>query len=291
MPSYTVAELRALTLRKLRQSDTSRYSLSKGTADYGWIDDEIELAEEEFVRLSKCLRTYAIVQLKTNIRVYRLPSDFIDLMAAYYYHSSLAEGYKELVVTTIEKLNDDASDWRSATGTPNTIYIDRKHGKGEVLGLYYIPSADGAAITFANANAEEVEWLCPLYYGRTDFGRVVRYGSDDSYVLSTSDTELVDAEVSDGNLLLEYYRLPIQRDEIPPEANQLIPTRAAGKLLSDMPEDSAEYKRSMALEQQFMDGVQTYINRRKRSLSGQELQSKAMVWGWQKGFQHNKDLP
>ena len=291
MPSYTTAELRALTLRKLRASDTTRFCSTSESDNYDWIDDEIELAEEEFVRLTKCLRTYAIIQLKTNIRVYRLPSDFIDLMAAYYYHSSLADGYKELVVTTIEKLNDDASDWRTATGTPGTIYIDRKHGKGEVLGLRYIPSADGGAITFANANAAEVTWLCPYYFGRTDFGRVVRYGSEDTYVLSTSDTELVDAEVSDGNILLEYYRLPLQRDEIPPEANQLIPTRAASKLLSDLPEDSAEYKRAETLEKQFFAGVEMYINRAKRSLSGHELQSKAMVWGWQKGMQFYKDLP
>ena len=169
MPSYTTAELRALTLRKLRASDTTRFCSTSESDNYDWIDDEIELAEEEFVRLTKCLRTYAIIQLKANIRVYRLPSDFIDLMAAYYYHSSLADGYKELVITTIEKLNDDASDWRTATGTPGTIYIDRKHGKGEVLGLRYIPSADGGAITFANANAAEGHMVMPLLFRQDRF--------------------------------------------------------------------------------------------------------------------------
>jgi hypothetical protein len=291
MPTYTLAEHRALTLRRLRASDTTRFCSTSETDNYDWIDDGIERAEEEFVRLTKCLRTWAIIQLKKNIRVYRLPEDFIDLMAAYFYKSTLTNGYKELAVTTPEKLNDEISDWRNATGTPSRIYVDRKHGKGDVLGVYTLPDTDGSAITFSNANASEVTWICPLYSERTDFGRVIRYGSADTYVLSSSDTELIDAEVSDGNILIEYYRMPHQRTEIPPESNRIISAFAAAELLSDLPEDSAEYKRSQLLFKEFNDGVQTYINRRKRPLAGQELRSKSAAWGWQRDFPYYKELP
>jgi hypothetical protein len=291
MPTYTLSDLRAIVLRKLRQDDTTRFCDTKSAEDYGWIDDAIEEAEEEFVRLTKCLRTWAIIQLKADIRIYRLPTDFIDIMAAYYYDSSITNDYKELAVTTIEKLNDDVSDWRKATGTPSRIYIDRQHGKASVMGVYEIPDGDGAAITFSNSNASELTWICPLYSERTDFGRVLRYTGVDGYVLSTSDTQLVDAEVSDGNILLEYYRLPHQRTEIPPESNKIIPSFAAAQLLSDAPEDSAEFKRSQALYKEFYDGAQKYINRRKRPLSGQELRATPMAWGWQQDFQFYKELP
>jgi len=289
MSTYTLADHRALTLRRLRQSGTTRFSPTSGSSDYEWIDDSIERAEEEFVRLTKCLRTYAIIQLKTNIRVYRLPVDFIDLMAAYYYSASST--YDEMKITTPEKLNDEISNWRTTTGTPKRVYIDRKHGKAEVLGVYEIPSSDGAAISFSNPNAAEVTWICPLYSERTDFGRILRYASDDTYVLSTSDTALVDAEVSAGNLLIEYYRLPHQRTEIPPESNKVISSFAAAELLSDLPEDSAEFKRSQSLYKEFYDGAQKYINRRKRPLSGQNLRATPAVWGWMQGFDYYKELP
>ena len=289
MPTYTLADHRALTLRRLRASDTTRFCSTKESANYDWIDDAIERAEEEFVRLTKCLRTYAIIQLKTNIRVYRLPEDFIDLMSVYYYDAS--DSYNELAITTAEKLNDEISDWRTATGTPTRVYIDRMHGKARVLGVYKIPESDGAAIAFTNANAAEVTWICPLYSERTDFGRVLRYGSEDTYVLSSSDTELVDAEVSAGNLLIEYYRLPHQRTEIPPESNKIISSFAAAELLSDLPEDSVEFKRSQVLYKEFYDGVQKFINRRKRALSGQELRATPAVWNWVQDMPVWKNLP
>jgi hypothetical protein len=290
MPTYTLAEQRALVLRRLRAFDTSRFSSSKGTVDYGWIDDAIIEGEEEFVRQTKCLRTYAIIQLKTNIRVYRAPSDMIDIMAAYYYDTSLAEGYKELEFTTPEKLNDNVSDWRTDVGEPERIYIDRKRGDFENIGLYPIPEKDGAAISFSNTHASKVTWICPLYTNRWDFGRVMEYHGTDYFVISTDETVIVDAEVSNGNILLEYYRLPYQRSEIPPEAAKAISMYASASLLSDNPEDSAEYKRSQALNLQFQEQIMLYINRRKRPMAAVELRAMPAVWNWQKNMGYYKEL-
>lgn len=291
MPAYTVAEQRALTLRRLRAPDTKRFSPTGGSADYAWIDDAIERAEEEFVRMTKCLRTWAVIQLKGGKRVYRLPTDCIDVMAAYYYNSSLSDGWKELVFTSIEKLNDEETDWRTSEDEPDQFYLDRKFGAGELLGLYPIPDQDGAAVSFASSYAAEVTWICPLYTGRQDFGRILRYNGTDSFVISNSDTVAIDAEVSSGNLLIEYYRLPHQRTEIPPEANKAISYFAASELLIDNDEDSAEYKRGVAMMQMFNTEVQTYVNRRKRPLSGTELRATPAVWGWVKNMSYRKELP
>ena len=45
MPTYTLADHRALTLRRLRASDTTRFCSTKESANYDWIDDAIERAE------------------------------------------------------------------------------------------------------------------------------------------------------------------------------------------------------------------------------------------------------
>ncbi len=290
MPIYTSVEQRALVLRRLRVTDTTRFSPSKGAADYEWIDGTIQEGEEEFVRQTKCLRTYAIIQLKAGKRVYRAPNDMIDIMAVYYYDSSLDDGYKEIPFTTPEKLNDEVSDWRTDTGEPEAAYIDRKRGDFDNIGIYPIPESDGAAITFTNAFASKVSWLCPLYTNRWDFGRVLEYNGTDYFVVSTEDTVIVDAEVSSGNILLEYYRLPYQRSEIPPESAKAISMYSAAELLSDNPEDSAEYKRSIALKQQFAQEVMMYINRRKRPPAAQELRVIPPVWAWQKNMNFYKEL-
>jgi hypothetical protein len=290
MPTYTVAEQRALVLRRLRVADTTRFSPTGGSADYAWIDDALERGEEEFVRRTKCLRTYAIIQLKENKRVYRLPDDYLDMMAAYYYHTSLTEGYKELTIKSIEELNDDVSDWRTDTGEPSFIYHDRQAGPHLFFGLNPIPDADGAAITFADANVSELTWICTLYSGRQDFGRVLRWTGDDTFVLSSNDQQPVDAEVSNGNILIEYYRSQYNRTELPPDAGKAISLYAASDLLSDNPEDSAEYKRSQTLLAQFEREIGIYSDKRKRPQSGKELRARPMVWNWQQNMTYYKEM-
>lgn len=290
MPVYSSADQRALVLRRLRQTNTSRYSPTRGALDYEWIDDAIERAEEEFVRLTKCLRTYCIIQLKKNIRSYVLPDDFIDMMAAYFYDSSMSEGYKELTMTTIEKLNDEISDWRTDTGEPKRLYIDRLHGKGSTLGLYPIPDTDGAAISFTNAYASEATWICPLYTNYKDFGRIKRYAGTSTFVLSTDDNVIVSPEVSNYNLLIEYYRLPYLTAEMPPESAKAISYYAAADLLQDATEDSAEFKRSAALMQLFDSEVASYINRRKRPLAGENLRLLQSGWNYMQDMDFYKEL-
>ena len=290
MPTYTVAEQRALVLRRLRVSDTSRFSPSTGTADYTWIDDAIERGEEEFVVRTKCLKTYAIIQLKNGKRIYRLPSDYIDIAAAYYYDSSLTDGYKELTFKAIGEMNDEISDWRTKAGEPENIYIDRQSGPHLFLGLNPIPDKDGLSVSFSDTDASELTWICTLYTGRQDFGRVLRWTGDDTFVLTSDLQHPVDAEVSNYNLLIEYYRSQYNRTELPPEGGKAISIYAAWDLLNDQPEDSAEFKRATTLLQLFEKEIATYTSKRKRPQAARNLQARAMVWNWQKNMTYYKEL-
>jgi len=89
---YDLDHLRALVLKGLRVTDTTRYSLAGSTADYDWIDDALNHGIRAFVRDARCLRTFAVVELKSGYKTYRLPHNFIDFLSATYYDSSLRMG-------------------------------------------------------------------------------------------------------------------------------------------------------------------------------------------------------
>jgi len=302
---YTLADLRALTLRRLRAANTSRYSPTGGNSDYDWIDDALNRGQEEFVRRTHCLRTYAIVELKKNYRTYRLPWNFLDFMAAYYYDASLTNGYQELTVTTIEHLNDEVSNWRVDTGIPSHIYIDRIYGNSWMFGLYRIPSSDGGTITIDPNYGSVVQWVCPAYTLNSEYGVIIRMETTDEYFMNVDTGVVARIIAMDKNVLLEYYRLPekliavetslgtqgIQYPEIPREYHKGLVDYAAGDLLENNPEDSAEFKRSTALKKDFEREIATYINRRKKPPAGLNLQARPGVWSWVQNMDFYKQLP
>lgn len=283
---YTLSELRALVLRMLRATDTSRYSVDGDTADYDWIDDGINRGQEDFVRETQCLRTYALVEMKANYRTYRLPWNFLDFMSAYFYTSSLSEGYQELKVTTIEKLNDEISNWRTATGDPDQIYIDRIYGDNWMFGLYPIPDTDGDTISFDSEYGSIVEWVCPLYTYNQEYGVVIRMSDTDEFFLNTDAGVVGKVGAMNGNVWIEYYRLPeqltmaAQYPEVPREYQKALVYFAVSDLLKNNPEDSAEFKRAIEFEKRFTNEVDRYKKRRKKPIAGQNLRATPQVWGW-----------
>jgi len=289
--------LRDLVLKGLRQTDTVRYSPTSGTADYEWIDDAMNRGQEEFVRRTKCLRTYAVVELKANYRTYRLPSDFLDLMSGYFYDGALSDGYKELIINTIEELNDEVSDWRTKTGSPTRVYVDRIYGNTWMFGLYPIPESDGDTITFSSDYGVVVEWVCPIYTYSQEYGVITRMTDTDEYFLNTDSGVVADVAVPDKNLWIEYYRLPMklnneeQYPEIPREYQKALPYYAVWDLLSDNPEDSNEYKRAMDFLGRFEREVKIYIDKRKRPFSGHNLRARPAVWTWMNQFEWHKAIP
>lgn len=302
---YTLDELRAVVLRMLRVGDTTRYSPTNGTADYDWVDDALNRGQEDFVRRTLCLRTYALVELKANYRTYRLPWNFIDFMSAYIYKASETNGYNELTITTIEELNSMVSGWRTETGTPEQVYVDRIYGNQWMFGLYPIPDTDGDTITFDSDYGTIVQWVCPLYTYNQEYGVVLRMSDTDEFFLNTDAGVVGKVGAMEGNVWFEYYRLPeklqdtttslgeqgTQYPEIPREYHKALIYYATADLLANNPEDSQEMKRSLMFQQKFEAEVKTYIDRRKRPIAGLHLRAEANAWNyleqqdWYKGMQ------
>lgn len=301
---YTLADLRALTLKRLRVSNTNRYSPTETPGDYDWVDDAINRAQEEFVKRTLCLRTFAIVELKANYRTYRLPWNFLDFMAAYYYDSSLTDGYRELTCSTIETLNDDVSNWRTKVDPPEVIYVDRLYGSNWMFGLYPIPNVDGQTITFNSQFGSVVNWVCPIFTFNQEYGVIIRMSDTDEFFLNTDSGVVGQVQTMNNNIFFEYYRLPEklvtgtafpsnatrQYPEIPREYHLALVDWAAGDLLENNPEDSAEFKRAMMLKGTFDKQVSTYKEKRKKPLSAQNLQAKPVVWGWVKNMQFRAEM-
>jgi len=294
---YTLSDLRALALRMLRVSDTTRYSPTGGTADYDWIDDSINRAQEDFARKTLCLRTYAVIELKANYRTYRLPWNFIDFMTAYFYDDTLSEGYNELSVTTVETLNDEVSNWRTETGDPAQIYIDRVYGTSWMFGLYPIPEVDGDSITFSSEYGSVVQWVCPNYTFNQEYGVIIRMTDTDEFFLNSDSGVVGKVNAMNHNIWMEYYRLPekltssTQYPEIPREYQKSLAYFAVSDLLQNNPEDSNEYKRGLTFDQKFQREIQVYTEERKRPLSAINLRAVPNVWGWMKSMDFYKGLP
>ena len=300
----TLTELRALTLRYLRVGNTTRYSPTAGTADYDWIDDSLNRGQEDFVRRTRCLRTFAVVELVANYRTYRLPWNFIDFMAAYFYTSN--DKYNELVVETIEGLNDQDSAWRTTTAEkPTHCYIDRVYGNQWTFGVYPIPTSDGEKIVFDSDYGAVVQWICPIYTMNSEYGVVIRMTDTDEFYLNTDLGVVGQAQIATGNIWMEYYRLPekliintenlgdqgTQYPEVPREYHKSLAYYSAADLLSSNPEDSQEYKRSVMFQQKFDYEVNTYIDNRKRPIAGRNLRARPVVWSKLENMKYVSEMP
>lgn len=292
---YTLTEARAKILRKLRQTDTTRYSPDKTSTNYTWIDDVLNTACRKFAMQTKCMKTYAIVQLKAGYRTYRAPYGFADIAAAYLYNSSYENGYCKLEIKTVAELNNEYSDWRTKSGDDITIlYVDRSHGTDSVLGFYPIPETTGDSDIFTSTTADEYEWACPLFANSRDYGMVIK---DDvwKYILPNTDqTVVADLDVEPGNVLIEYYRLPMkleeeqQKLEIPYVYQEIVLDNTVAELLENNPEDSAEFKRSQVLEAKTDKQVKEYFRDAKQPLAGRNLRAYTAIEGWVKNMDFRK---
>lgn len=293
---YTLGEARAKVLRKLRQADTTRYSPTKGTADYDWIDDCLNIAQRRFVVRTKCLRTYGIIQLKAGYRTYRAPKGFLDIMAGYFFNSD--GSYTELNIKTIAELNDEVSDWRTDTDADvSTLYVDRFFGTDAVLGVYPIPTADGTTTFFTATTGTQYDWACPLYSYSHDYGIIIKSDGTDKYILAdTTDAVVSDLEVGAGNILLEYYRMPMdlseedQLLEIPYSYQDTVIEDATAELLENNPEDSNEFKRSQFLQAKSDKTIIEYVKTSKQPMSGRDLRARTAVEGWTKNMAWRKEM-
>jgi hypothetical protein len=280
-----------------RVTDTSRYSPTSGTADYDWIDDALNRGQEDFVRKTKCLKTFAVVELKSGYRTYRCPPDFIDMSRAFFYDATLGDGYKKLIIKSVEELDETSSDYRTDTGDPTYIYLDRIYGNNWMFGLSPIPDTDGETITFSSEYGTVVQWVCPIYTYNQEHGVILRMTDTDEYFLNTDAGVVGRAESLDKNVWMDYYRLPKELDneeqypEVPKEYQKALCYYAAWDLLQNNPEDSAEFKRTQIYEKKFREEISDYIAKRKPPVSGHSLKGRAAVWTWMDGMDFYSRLP
>lgn len=253
---YTLSDARAKILRKLRVNNAVKYSPTKAAADYDWIDDALNIAQRTFAVRTKCLKTWAIIQVEAGLRNYRAPSGFIDIASAYFYSADYDEGYKQLTIKSIAEMNNEISDWLTHEDDEiTTMYVDRHYGMDAALGLYPVPSTSGNTTFFTANTADEYEWACPMYKYSHDYGIIIKTNGDDSFILPNTDRRIsADVEVRSGNIYLEYYRLPMdlvesyQAMEMPYAFQDQVIEEAVRELLENNPEDSVEAKRAEKIE-------------------------------------------
>lgn len=288
--TFTYAEelnltnLRSATLRKLRVGDTTRYAPSNAASTYTWIDASLNKGLKTFVRRTKCLRGYAAYVPIASYQFYRLPEGYIDFESAYYYDSSLSDGYRKLTPKTIQECDDEISDWRTATGDPKYIVLDRMFGRRWFFGLVPIPDTAGTTITWDTTYGSELTSICNLTTYQEEFIELPQSGKyfcPDSQSSPGKPFENINLDV-----LIIYYRLPRQLDttsqypEIPREYHESLADYAAFELLQDNPEDSTEYKRSMNYYARFESAIEEYTNSGRRKIWTKRRTATPAVWSW-----------
>jgi hypothetical protein len=174
-----------------------------------------------------------------------------------------------------------------------------------MFGLYPIPDTDGDTITFDSEYGAVVQWVCPVYTFNQEYGVLVRMTDTDEFLLNTDSGVVGQVYAMNHNIWIEYYRLPeklmtstivttengSQYPEIPREYQLSLPDWAAGDLLENNPEDSAEFKRSVSLKAGFYEQINTFIGKRKKPIAGLNLQARPHVWNWQKNMPYRNQMP
>jgi hypothetical protein len=221
----------------------------------------------------------------------------MDIMSAYLYKGDLSNGYKKLTIKTIDEMNNEYSDYRTDVDEPHTVYIDRKHGIDSSLGFYPIPDITAGTDPFTSVTGDVYDWICTLYLNNRDFAFIQYYNGDMKYILpSTTASVVSDLSINDNWVLLEYYQLPIklrdasQQIDLPYDYQDTIAIMAAGDLLENNPEDSVEFKRSMALLGKGDREVAKFVKERKIPQSGQSPRAQVAVWGWQSNMDYRKEM-
>lgn len=284
----TLSNLRSATLRKLRVEDTIRYAPSGASATYTWIDASLNKGLKTFVRKTKCLRGYAVYVPIAAYQYYRLPEGYIDLESAYYYNASLSDGYRKLIPKTIHELDDELSDWRTDTGEPKYIVLDRMFGRRWFFGLVPIPDTAGTTVTWDTTYGTELTDICSLTTYNEEFVELPQSGK--FFCPNSSDSPGKPFNNINLDILIIYYRLPrlldtsSQYPEMPREYHESLADYAAFELLQDNPQDSAEYKRSMNYYGRFEAAIKEYTESGRRKVWAKSKRAMAGVWTWLDGM-------
>jgi hypothetical protein len=139
---HTVTDLERFILWELGQLSGTTIGYSRFPK---WLI-RAKLTERQnlFVKLSQCLKRYALISLVDGYRTYPLPQNCMDngvLGIRYYTDSS---SYTDLDLYDEAWLDDNCSGWRVADeGTPLYAFKPQSYGNVQTVGLYPTPDTSG----------------------------------------------------------------------------------------------------------------------------------------------------
>lgn len=104
----------------------------------------LNIGQERFAALTKCLTYPAVVVLRQGRQHYRLPYNSLAIKSARYYTSSSPSDYVELIlVHGSKRMQRIDSQMRGARGEPRYLFPSYRGGNVLWFGLSPIPSRDG----------------------------------------------------------------------------------------------------------------------------------------------------
>ena len=137
---YTLADLKSRTLDRLRQKPANydRYAEES-------IERALNDALVEAVRITRCLKSFAILVMKDGTSQYKPPTEMLLPDKAFFYKS--ATSYNELVFKTRQWLDRFKRGWRVQDGDPSYMYAGDTWGNLRKLGFTPTPDTDGEDYT------------------------------------------------------------------------------------------------------------------------------------------------
>ena len=137
----TVSDLKARALDKLKQK-AGNYDRYSATSILAALND----AQREAVLITKCLHSFAIIELKNGYSQYKAPSQMILPTKGFFYQS--ATSYYELKQKTRDWLDKYTPGWRAVSSSgPLYMYPGDSYGSLRKIGFYPTPNTDGTSYT------------------------------------------------------------------------------------------------------------------------------------------------
>lgn len=111
------------------------------------IVDKLVEGQIEFVSLTDCLTTFAIVEAVANQSEYRYPSEALKILSAQFY--SATTRYEELsIIHNKQQMKRISNTWKTdSSGTPERLYPSYNYGNIRKFGVYPKPSSNGTTYT------------------------------------------------------------------------------------------------------------------------------------------------
>jgi hypothetical protein len=134
------SELKERTLDRLKQKALNYDRYSEASIERALNDALIEA-----VRITRCIKSFAIITLKAKVSQYKPPSEMLLLNKAFFYQS--ATSYYELPQVSRAWLDRFKRGWRIQNGDPLYMYPGDHWGNLRKIGFTPTPKTDGTDYT------------------------------------------------------------------------------------------------------------------------------------------------